>query len=187
MAARTERSGALEADVEHLRHAPQQRERSAVVARRERGDLLIAGRARVAEQLGGEGRADASMLVRVGDGERDLGTVASLAHEPRDRNRDRIALDIGDECVASVVDGRELAQVGAREARLRAVEPRTPGRVAELLEDGQHRPNVPVRKRSHEDRRAVSGFERSRVHSELEKPTIGRLEKSTLSDTLRRP
>jgi hypothetical protein len=74
--------------------------------------------------------------------------------------------------MTAVVHGGELAQVRPREARLRTVEPGTARLVAQLLEDAQDRPNVPVPERPDKERRAMLRFEDSRVHSQFEKPTI---------------
>ena len=76
--------------------AAKQRDGGRVVARHEGGDLGDAGRAGVRDQLRGERRADAALLVLVGDREGDLG-AAAVANEPRDRDRLRVALDVRDE------------------------------------------------------------------------------------------
>ena len=78
------------------------------------------------------------VLVGVRDREGDLGTVAVVSREPRDRDRRRIALEIGNERVVRAVDGGELLELGLCQAGLRAVEAGAARLVAELLEDGAH-------------------------------------------------
>ena len=101
--------GALEANVGDVRRSAQEGERRGVVARGERCDLRDAGSARVGEQLGGEGRADAALLVVVGNLEGDLGALA-VADETGDRDRLPVAFDVCNECMMCRVDQGQLPE-----------------------------------------------------------------------------
>ena len=94
--------------VQHVGGAADERERRSVVARGERGDLGDARGPGVGDQLGGQCRADAVVLVRVGDRKGDLGARAVGPGKAGDRNRLRVALEMGDERVMGAIDGREL-------------------------------------------------------------------------------
>src|SRR5947209_16667047 len=112
----------FEANLEDARAAPDERERSTVVARGERTDLRDSGRARVVEEHARESGADAAVLMLVCDREGDLRRLPPGADELRDRGGPRVSDDVGDERVMGAVDARQLLQVGGAEARLRGVE-----------------------------------------------------------------
>ena len=76
----------------------------------------------------------------------------------------RVAFDVGDERVMRVVDRRELLELGEAQARLRAVEACAPRLVAEALEDREHGANIAAPERSHEELRAVPGFDQAGMH-----------------------
>src|SRR2546422_4577542 len=100
--------GTLEADVGDVRRPAQKRERGGVVARCKRRDLRDAGSARIGEELGGDRRADAAVLMRVGDGEGGLRAPWPGAREPGERGRLRGALPRSDERRMAAGDRRRL-------------------------------------------------------------------------------
>src|SRR5690348_9864693 len=154
--------GAFEPRRELAEGSAEERQRGAVVARDERGELGDARRPRVGDELRRQRRADAALLVLVGDLEGDL-CGATRADDARDRDRTQVVLEVGDERVVPCVDRGEPAQLVGAEARLRAVEAASPRLLAEPLEDGQHRANVPTTQRPHEEGACVA-LEHARVH-----------------------
>ena len=75
-----------------------------------------------------------------------------------------IVLDVGDEHVARAVDRGELTEIRAAEAGLRPVESRATRLLAEPLEHRQHRADVAVAQRPHEQLRPAFRREDTGVH-----------------------
>ena len=155
--------GAFEADIEHVEHSAQERQRGRVVARHEGCDLGDPRGASVRDQLRRESGADPAVLELVGDLERDLGARA-VADEARDGRRPRVTLRVGDEHVMVRVGSGQLFEVGAAEARLRAVEAGAARPLAEALEHGADRSRVAAAERPHDKRRASLRFDDPGVH-----------------------
>ena len=126
-----------------------------------RCDLRDTCRAGVRDELCGERRTDPALLILVGDGECDLRSLGRCGRAGRSRPA-RIALDVGDERMPRAVDRGELTEIRAAEARLRPVESGAARLLAEALEHRQHRADVAVAQRPHEQRRPRFGS-RTRV------------------------
>src|SRR5581483_78563 len=162
----------VEADLEDPSGPPDERKRSAVLARRLGGDLRDPGGAGVVEEHPCQRRADAAVLVAVGDDERDLGRLATRAHELGEPRGLWVAGDRRDEGVVLAVDSRKLLEVAAGEARLGGVEPAAPRLRPEPVEDGGHGGHVACRERADEDGESVREVEGAGLHGGLEKPTL---------------
>src|SRR5204862_5477869 len=106
----------------------------------------------------------AAVLVLVGHGEGDLGAVAVVPHEARDRSGLRVALDVADERVSARVDRRQLLELRGREAGLRPHEAGPPGALAEAGEGGGDRRDVARGERADEELGAVPWLDEAGIH-----------------------
>ena len=127
-------------------------------------ELDDAGRARVRGERFGECGPDPAPLQLVRDLEPDVRGV-TLPDEACDRRRSRIALDVRDEDVVTMVDARERFELRLGQMRLRGGEPHPSRLLSEPREHGRHRLGVPVSERPNDEAVGVT-----RLHT----PMIGR-------------